>query len=106
MGNGDRAGGEGGDARYSSPWAFYAVALALVLASAIFCAILFVNPDAAVTNLGALFTLFGSLIGAYFGIKTSNDANDKARSEVNRAHNEEKRALAALEPDKAAEVIG
>lgn len=68
------------------------MALALVLASAIFCAILFVNPDAAVTNLGALFTLFGSLIGAYFGIKTSNDANDKARDEVSRAQRREEGA--------------
>lgn len=98
-------GGQGGDGRYSSPWAFRAVALTLILASIIFAIIVFVNPTAAVDQLGALFTLFGSLIGSYFGIKTSNDSNDKARAEVKTAHDNEKRALAALPPDEAQAVL-
>ena len=94
-----------GDSRYSSPLAFRAVALALILASVIFLVVLYADPDSAVADLGSLFTLFGSLVGAYFGIKVSSDANDKSRADVNRSHDTEKKALAKLQPDQAEQVL-
>ena len=42
--------------------------------------------DAAIVSgaVGGLFTLIGTVTGAYFGIKSTSDANDKARAERER----------------------
>jgi hypothetical protein len=52
--------------------------------------------------LGGLFTLIGTVAGAYFGIKSTQDENDKSRQRVDEAHKRESAAVSALEPDKAA----
>jgi hypothetical protein len=50
--------------------------------------------------LGGLFTLIGTVVGAYFGIKSTQDTNDKAAARVDEAHNKESTALGALDSDK------
>jgi hypothetical protein len=42
--------------------------------------------------LGALFTLIGTVVGAYFGIKSTNDTTDKARKQVDEANKRTERA--------------
>jgi len=104
-----RAGTGGGEIPQSSPYGFYTVALALVLAALAFVVALFVfKTDIAnmTAALGPLYTLFGTLVGAYFGIKATNDANDKARVEVKRANDKTNKALAALDPEKANPIVG
>jgi hypothetical protein len=50
--------------------------------------------DVAVVSgeLGALFTLIGTVVGAYFGIKSTNDTVDKARKQVDEANDRTERA--------------
>jgi formate hydrogenlyase subunit 3/multisubunit Na+/H+ antiporter MnhD subunit len=42
--------------------------------------------------LGALFTLIGTVVGAYFGIKSTNDTTDKARKQVDEANHRTEKA--------------
>jgi hypothetical protein len=58
------------------------------------------------TALSTLFGIFGTVVGAYFGIKSSNDAHDKTRDELARANDTVSRALAALPPSEGRRVVG
>jgi hypothetical protein len=69
--------------------------------------------------LGSLFTPIGTVAGAYFGIKVSNDTSQRAQGAIERAHNrtEEARlraeqahgtaeqALAELDPSVARRIV-
>jgi hypothetical protein len=46
------------------------------------------------------------VVGAYFGIRTSNDAHDKARDELARANDTARKALAVLPPSEGRKVVG
>ena len=65
--------------REGRPYAFYLVALAVVTISATFVATMAIfattfNQAAEVTtSLTSLFTVVGTVVGAYFGIKVSSD---------------------------------
>ena len=48
--------------------------------------------------LGALFTLIGTVAGAYFGIKRSSDTEDKANKRVQEANRVARNAAGALDP--------
>ena len=55
--------------------------------------------SAAVTAaLGALFTLIGTVSGAYFGIKNSSDTADRAERTTKEAHEKASNAAGALDP--------
>jgi len=55
--------------------------------------------SAAVTAaLGALFTLIGTVSGAYFGIKNSSDTADRAERTDKEAHEKASNAAGALDP--------
>ena len=55
--------------------------------------------SAAVTAaLGALFTLIGTVSGAYFGIKNSSDTADRAERMAKEAHEKASNAAGALDP--------
>jgi len=48
--------------------------------------------------LGALFTLIGTVSGAYFGIKSSSDTTDRAERTTKEAHEKASNAAGALDP--------
>ena len=48
--------------------------------------------------LGALFTLIGTVSGAYFGIKNSSDTADRAERTAKEAHDKASNAAGALDP--------
>jgi hypothetical protein len=53
--------------------------------------------SAAVTgSLGALFTLIGTVSGAYFGVKRSSDTEDKAREDEKATNEREQEAQKAV----------
>ena len=60
--------------------------VAYVLTMWLFQDLIKAPEDAAIVSgaLGGLFTLLGTVTGAYFGIKSTSDANDKARAERER----------------------
>jgi hypothetical protein len=94
--------------------AFQVVVIALGLATLVFLGVLKRFNDTALvtTALGALFSLFGTVVGAYFGIKVTSDTIDKTQSERKRltdradtAHAKSEEALAALPPTEAQELL-
>lgn len=91
----------------SKPYAFYVVALALVLATLVFLAVLFFfgdifkNAALLTTAMSTLFGVFGTVVCAYFGVKSSSDSADKAQSAADNANRKKDKALAALDPDEA-----
>lgn len=95
----------------TSPYAFYVVTLALVLVSLVGSSTLlifrglFENATDVTTVLSSLFAVIGTLVGAYFGIKASGDANDKARLATDRANEVANRALAELAPEAGRRVV-
>jgi hypothetical protein len=96
----------------SSPWNMYVVLVALVLVSAgaIWVLVMyqgvFENASDVTTVLGSWFTVVGTLVGAYFGIKASSDATDRAQGAIQTANNTANQALAKLPPETATEVLG
>lgn len=91
----------------SRPYAFFVVALALVSISVTFLLIMLMfrrafleQPETVIMALGSLFTVVGTVIGAYFGIKVASDTTDKTRGTIERANDTTNRALAALPPEE------
>jgi hypothetical protein len=99
------------DTQTTSPYAFYLVTLALVLVSFVGSSAmlifrnLFENATDVTTVLSSLFAVIGTLVGAYFGIKASGDAHDKARHVTDRANEVANRALAELAPEAGRRVV-
>ena len=69
------------------------------------------DSAAATGALGSLFTLIGTVAGAYFGVKNSSDTADGAGKEtkaandrVERANRSAKAAWGGLDPDTAKEL--
>ena len=84
----------------------------VVLSTVIFGVVMYIfrdtfNEAALVTTaLSTLFGIFGTVTGAYFGIKSTNDTIDKTRADIAKAHANESRALAALPPDEGKKIMG
>lgn len=116
----------------SRPYAFFVAALAIVVAflaflfSILLFGELFKNATTVIAALGSLFTLIGTIVGAYFGIKVSNDTSERSRGAIEKAHgdameaNEKtqkanesaqqandtaKKALAELDPNVARRIV-
>ena len=96
----------------SLPYAFYVVVVALTLASIVFVITMlafrnvFTEAALVTTALSTLFGIFGTVVGAYFGIKSSSDTFDKARNDVAESNERANRALAALPSDEGKKVMG
>jgi hypothetical protein len=73
-----------------------------VLTMLIFRGLIEAPEDVAIVSgaLGVLFTLIGTVAGAYFGIKSTQDTTDKAAKQVEEAHKRESAALGALDSNK------
>ncbi len=72
-----------------SPYAFYVAAIAIGSACLVYFLSMWAFGDLfkdASTVLGSLFTLIGTVAGAYFGIKVSNDTSQRAQGAIERAH--------------------
>jgi hypothetical protein len=109
----------------SAPYAFFVAALAIVGACLVFVLSmwifgdLFKNATTVIAALGSLFTLIGTIVGAYFGIKVSSDTSERSQGAIERAHGttEEatrraeqahdtaQQALAELDPDVARKIV-
>jgi hypothetical protein len=96
----------------SRPYNFILALVVIFLAAIIFGIVMALFRDTfkeaalVTTALSTLFGIFGTVLGAYFGIKSSNDASDKARREVAQANDKAGRALAALNPKEGKEIMG
>ncbi len=109
----------------SPPYAFFVAALAILAACVVFVlsmwifAELFKNATTVTTALGSLFTLIGTVVGAYFGIKVSNDTSERSQGAIERAHGSAQeanrraeqahgtaqQALAELDPEVARRIV-
>jgi hypothetical protein len=102
---------QGSTVQTSPPWGMFVALAALILVSIGTIWVLasyksvFTNPTDITSVLGSWFTVVGTVVGAYFGIKVSSDATDKSQSAIQKANNTANRALAALPPETAAEVL-
>jgi hypothetical protein len=96
----------------SSPWNMYVVLAALTLVSVGAVLVLltyrsvFENATDVTTVLGSWFTVVGTIVGAYFGIKATSDANDTAQGTIISATNTTNQALGALDPAVASKIVG
>src|SRR5215213_2044397 len=96
----------------SRPYNFILALVVILLATIIFGIVMalfrdtFTDAALVTTALSTLFGIFGTVLGAYFGIKSSNDTSDKARREVAQANDKAGRALAALDPKDATKITG
>lgn len=83
----------------------------VALSAAVFAAVMFLYRDTfreaalITTAMSTLFGIFGTVVGAYFGIKTTNDAHDKTREELAVANETARKALALLPPNEGRRVM-
>jgi hypothetical protein len=93
----DRAGQEPGSA---SAWSFYLVRIAILSVTGAFIVVMVLFAFLEVFNsenaanitaaLGSLFGVVGTLVGAYFGIKASSDAQDSSAATAKQALSDQK----------------
>jgi len=74
----------------SKPWGFYLVLAAIVVIAVVYSVTIIVirdklDPATAFGAMTASFTVIGTLVGTYFGIKAGLDGQDKVRETVSRA---------------------
>ena len=112
MDQGREAGTPRGAGTEGRPYAFYVVALAFIVVLIAFVVAmgifrgLFEEAAEVTTALSSLFTVIGTVLGAYFGIKVSSDTNDKTRGVIERANDTSNKALAALPPEVGKRITG
>ena len=94
------------------PYNFILALAVVILATIIFGIVMALYRDVftegalVTTAMSTLFGIFGTVVGAYFGIKSSNDTIDKTRKDVAEANDKASRALAALPSDEGKRVMG
>jgi hypothetical protein len=104
------------------PYAFYVAAIAILSPCLVYFLSMWAFGDLfqdAATPLGSLFTLIGTVAGAYFGIKVSNDTSARSQGAIERAHGSAEeankraqqahdmaqQALAELDPNVARRIV-
>jgi hypothetical protein len=92
-------------------WTVLAVAIVAYALTMLLFRGLFEDPAVVTGALGALFTLLGTVAGAYFGVKSSSDTADRAKKQVDeanarteRANRSAKAALLEVDPNKSQEL--
>jgi hypothetical protein len=92
-------------------WTVLAVAIVAYALTMLLFRGLFEDPAVVTGSLGALFTLLGTVAGAYFGVKSSSDTADRAKKQVDeanarteRANRSAKAALLEVDPNKSQEL--
>ncbi len=105
-----QGGSTSGDHK-TPPYAFRIVALAIIVAAIVFLAVMWIYEDKiadgklVISALSTLFGVFGTIVGAYFGIKLSSDASDKTRKAMDEANDKANRALAEVDPEVGRRII-
>jgi hypothetical protein len=94
-------------------WTVLAVAIVAYALTMLLFRGLLEDPAVVTGSLGALFTLLGTVAGAYFGVKSSSDTADRAKKQVDeanarteRANKSAKAALLEVDPNKSQELRG
>jgi hypothetical protein len=89
-------------------WTVLGVAIVAYIVTMLLFRTLFDDPAVVTGSLGALFTLLGTVAGAYFGVKSSSDTADRAKKQVDeanarteRANRSAKAALLEVDPNKS-----
>jgi len=96
----DQTTDQAGQAGTTSAWSYYLVRIAILSVTAAFIVVMvlfafldvFNSQNAAniTAALGSLFGVVGTLVGAYFGIKASSDAQDSSARTAQRAVQDQK----------------
>jgi hypothetical protein len=73
-------------------WSVLAVAIVAYVVTKLRFRSLFEASAVVTGTLGALFTLLGTVAGAYFGVKSSSDTADRAKKQVDEANARTERA--------------
>jgi hypothetical protein len=74
-----------------TPWGFWLVLAAIVVIAVVYSVTMFrigekiATPATALAGMTATFTVIGTLVGTYFGIKAGLDGQDKVKETVTRA---------------------
>lgn len=74
-----------------TPWGFYLVLAAIVVVAIVYSVTIFAleradrTPEVVFGAMAASFTVIGTLVGTYFGIKAGLDGQDKIRDSLGRA---------------------
>lgn len=86
-GRGQRGAGEG--SQRGTPWGFYLVLAAIVVVAIMYSVTIYFiedrSPETVFGAMAASFTVIGTLVGTYFGIKAGLDGQDKMKEGVGRA---------------------
>jgi|SRR5215216_6207359 len=100
------AEGNNEGSRYTSPYALYALLGTIGLATLAFLILYGTGGLTGTlgTTFGSLITLYGTLGGAYFGIKVTSEAANKNEAGRERAEDFAKAALVELPPEKSDEI--
>jgi hypothetical protein len=74
------------------PWGFFLVLAAIVVVAIVYSVSIFalgakLTPDAVFGAMAACFTVIGTLVGTYFGLKAGLDGQEKVRHTLTRAAN-------------------
>ena len=101
MTEGDNAGG-----RYTTPYALYALLGTVGLATFVFLVVYLTGGLSGIldTTFASLITLYGTLGGAYFGIKVTSDVANKNAAGREKAEDIAKEALLEVPPDKGGSI--
>ena len=100
------------DTEKGPAYGFWLAVLSIALVSLVaFFAMLifqdvFENATDVTTVLSSLFAVVGTVVGTYFGIKTSGDTRDKLQGSIDKATETANRALAELPPEVGRRVAG
>jgi hypothetical protein len=86
----DQGRGNTDEQQRGTPWGFWLVLTAIVVIAIVYSVTMYslgtkVTTGTAIGAMSATFTVIGTLVGTYFGIKAGLDGQDKVRETVTRA---------------------
>jgi hypothetical protein len=93
------------------PHAFNLAGGAIIVAAIVFLVVMWIFSDKigdgalVISALSTLFGVIGTIVGAYFGIKLTNDATDKTQDAVEKANDKANAALAEVDPEVGKRII-
>ncbi len=89
MDDGRRQHGAGQGAQRGTPWGFFLVLAAIVVVAIMYSVTIYLiedrSPETVFGAMAASFTVIGTLVGTYFGIKAGLDGQDKLKEGFGRA---------------------
>jgi hypothetical protein len=96
----DNEGGQEG-VRRGTPWGFFLVLAAIVVVAIVYSVTIFAleqenrTPEVVFGAMAASFTVIGTLVGTYFGIKAGLDGQDKVKQALTMAGDSSRERLKA-----------